>query len=73
MKCTLCGCVMDATTSDLPFKISEKTIVIVKELPVIQCSNCSEYLIADSVMAELDKILATVAQDAELEVIRYAA
>ena len=64
---------MNSVTSDLSFKISEKTILIVKGLPVIQCSNCGEYLIQDSVMAVLDKILATVARDAELEVIRYSA
>jgi len=32
-------------STDLPFKINEDTIVIVKGLPVLQCTNCLEYLI----------------------------
>jgi len=49
------------------------TIVIVKDLPVLQCGNCTEYLIEDNVMRRVDQILAAVAGAAELEVIRYAA
>jgi hypothetical protein len=40
---------------------------------VLQCGNCTEYLIEDSVMRRVDEILAAVAGAAELEVIRYAA
>jgi YgiT-type zinc finger domain-containing protein len=39
------------TTTDLPFKVSHGTIVILKHLPVVQCEGCSEYLIADAVFA----------------------
>lgn len=73
MKCTVCGGGMTRVVSDLPFKTSEHTIVILKSLPVFQCGNCTEYLIEDVVMSRIDEILATVAGAAELEVIRYAA
>ena len=43
MKCHVCGATMRATRSDLPFKTSEQTIVILKGLPVLQCENCAEY------------------------------
>jgi YgiT-type zinc finger domain-containing protein len=43
--------------TDLPFKLSEKTIVIVKALPVLQCEGCSEYVLEDSVMQQVDAIL----------------
>jgi YgiT-type zinc finger domain-containing protein len=73
MKCHLCGSTLKALTTNLPFKISALTIVIVKDLPVLQCDNCGEYLIDDPVMKRVDEILGSVNTDAELEIIRYAA
>jgi YgiT-type zinc finger domain-containing protein len=73
MKCTVCGAGMRAITTDLPFKLSEERIVILKQLPVLQCEACREYLIEDTVMARIDTLLARADSTAELEVIRYAA
>ena len=73
MKCTVCGAHMHPITTDLPFKISEERIVILKQLPVLQCGACRGYLIEDSVMARIDALLARADSTAELEVIRYAA
>ena len=73
MKCHVCGSKMHAVTTDLPFKVSKTTIVIVKELPVLQCEGCTEYLLDDPVMQRVDAILAKVDSTAELAVIRYAA
>ncbi|MBI3694031.1 MAG: YgiT-type zinc finger protein [Acidobacteria bacterium] len=73
MKCTVCGAEMRSTRSDLPFKTTEHTIVILKSLPILQCENCAQYLIEDAVLGRVDRILATVDGAAELEVIRYAA
>ena len=73
MKCTVCGAQMTRTVSDLPFKTTDHTIVILKNLPVLQCANCTEYLIEDGVLNRVDEILATVDGAAELEIIRYAA
>ena len=46
MHCTVGGATLRPTTSDLPFKVREHTIVIVKNLPVLECTNCIHYLIA---------------------------
>jgi YgiT-type zinc finger domain-containing protein len=73
MKCTVCGAAMRSVTTDLPFKLSETHIVILKQLPVLQCGACREYLIEDSVMAKVDDVLKRADSTAELEVIRYAA
>jgi YgiT-type zinc finger domain-containing protein len=73
MKCTVCGSELRATSTDLPFKVRETTIVILKDLPVLQCGNCTEYLLQDSVMGKVDDMLARVGSEAELEIIRYAA
>jgi hypothetical protein len=63
---------MHPVHSDLPFKVSEQTIVILKELPVLQCENCMQYLLEDRVLSRVDEILARVDTAAELEIIRYA-
>ena len=73
MKCTACGAELKATSTDLPFKVGDTGIVIVKSLPVLQCGNCPEYLTEDAVLGRVDEILARVETGTELEIIRYAA
>ena len=73
MRCTVCGAQMHPIITDLPFKLSKHRIVILKQLPVLQCQACREYLIEDVVMAQIDLMLARTDSTAELEVLRYAA
>ena len=73
MRCTVCGAELKATRTDLPFKVRETSIVILKNLPVMQCGNCPEYLIEDVVLSRVDDILDRVDSEAEVEIIRYAA
>jgi YgiT-type zinc finger domain-containing protein len=62
-----------ATTTDLPFKVGERAIVILKDLPVAQCRGCSEYLIADVVFVKVEALLSKADRSAELEIIPFAA
>ena len=73
MKCTVCGSRLQPLESDLPFKVSGRTVVILKKLPVLQCENCSEYVIEDRVLSRVDDILGRVDRAAELEIVQYAA
>jgi YgiT-type zinc finger domain-containing protein len=73
MRCTSCGAELTATTTDLPFKLSDSAIVILKLLPVLQCATCPEYLIENTVLRRIDEVLARIDGGAELQVIRYAA
>ena len=73
MKCHVCGSGMVSTQSDMPFKIGPRSIVILKEMPVLQCGNCREFLIVDAVMEQVETILARVDPGAELEIVRFAA
>jgi len=73
MKCTVCGSVLHTTRTDLPFKVNDKSIVIFKELPVLQCQNCAEYLIEDPVMDRIEQLLSKGDREAELEIIQFAA
>jgi len=73
MKCHICGGNLKPTQTDLPFKHDDRSIVIFKNLPILQCDNCQEYLIENPVMEEIESILAGVNPTAELEIFRYAA
>jgi YgiT-type zinc finger domain-containing protein len=73
LKCHQCGAEMEDVVTDLPFKVRGNSIVIIKDLPVRQCGNCSEYLIEDAVMAKVDILLSRVDASAEVEILRYAA
>ena len=73
MKCRVCGSRLQPTTTDLPFKVTERTIVVLKQLPVLQCERCSEYSMEDVVFARVEALLANVNTSAELEIIPFAA
>lgn len=73
MRCAVCGADLRPATTDLPFKINDTTIVILRGLPVLQCGRCPEFLLEDEVLRRVDEILATVEGGTELEIVRYAA
>ena len=73
MRCEMCGAELVAITTDLPFKVREAGIVILKDLPVWQCASCPQDLLEDAVLARVDQILRRVNGEIEMEVIRYAA
>jgi len=71
MKCYNCGVELKAENTDLPFKISKKSILIIKNLPVLECPNCKEYLIEDAIMENLEKVINGVDEKTELEIVAY--
>ena len=73
MICHTCGSEMKSQITDLPFKISQTAIVIIKDLPVLMCDRCGEYLLEDPVMRRVDEILDGKDPAVELEIIRFAA
>ncbi|MCO6440821.1 MAG: YgiT-type zinc finger protein [Nitrococcus mobilis] len=73
MKCHVCGGTMESVATDLPFKLDDRRILIVKGLPIEQCASCGEYLISDAVMQVLDQLIEDTNEAVELEIRRYAA
>jgi YgiT-type zinc finger domain-containing protein len=73
MTCHTCGGQLEEIVTDLPFKVDESRIVIIKNVPVLQCRNCSEYVLEDTVMEKTDAILSSVDATVELEVLSYVA
>lgn len=58
MKCHVCGSTMKPVVTDLPFKVHTNTIVVLKNLPALQCEGCTEYLLDDPVMQRTEEIIA---------------
>ena len=56
--------------TDLPFKIGDTSIVIVRSLPVLQCRQCGETELEGVAMSRVDRLLAVVDRSSELEVVR---
>jgi YgiT-type zinc finger domain-containing protein len=73
MRCRICGGLLEPMVTDLPFKIGDSSIVILRSLPVLQCRQCGETELEHTTMTRVDQLLATVDESGELEVIRYAA
>ncbi|MBZ0169770.1 hypothetical protein MELA_01811 [Candidatus Methylomirabilis lanthanidiphila] len=73
MKCHICDGEVKGATSDMPFKLEANRIVIFKNLPVLQCDQCGEYLLEDAVMKRVEEMLDRIDASAELEIVRYAA
>jgi YgiT-type zinc finger domain-containing protein len=72
MRCRVCGGLLEQRVTDLPFKIGDSSIVILKALPVLQCRQCDETELEHATMLRVDQLLAGVNTSAELEVIRFA-
>lgn len=73
MKCRVCGGSLDPRVTDLPFKINDSSIVILKSLPVLQCNQCGDTELEHGIMLKVEKLLERVDRSSELEVIRFAA
>ena len=73
MICRICGGAMEPRVTDLPFKLGDFSIVILKSLPVLQCCQCADTELEHATMLRVDELLSGIDESAELEVIRYAA
>jgi YgiT-type zinc finger domain-containing protein len=73
VKCQVCGRELQRIETDLPFKVSTTSIVILKQLPVLECESCQEFIIEDPVMEQVETILSRTNSKAELEVVYFAA
>ncbi|MCY4579186.1 MAG: type II toxin-antitoxin system MqsA family antitoxin [Chloroflexi bacterium] len=72
MMCQVCGSKTASVVTDMPFKVSSTSIVIVRQMPVDQCSNCGQYLIDDPVIERVESIIKEVDSGTELEIVQYA-
>ena len=60
MRCRLCGGLLESRLTDLPFKIGDSSIVILRSLPVLQCRQCGDTELEQATMSRVDQLLAAV-------------
>lgn len=72
MICPMCGASLEKIVTDLPFKVEQDSIVILKALPVLQCLHCQTFLLEDPILAKVDEILNKIDKTAELEILKFA-
>ena len=68
MKCRVCGGALEPRVTDLPFKIGDSSIVIVKALPVLRRLQCGDTELEHATMLRVDQLLGRVDRSTELEV-----
>ena len=73
MRCRICGGLLEPRVTDLPFKIGDSSIVILRSLPVFQCRQCGDTELEQVTMTRVDQLLAAADESAELKIVRYAA
>jgi YgiT-type zinc finger domain-containing protein len=73
MRCRVCGGLLEHRVTDLPFKVGDSSIVVLKALPVLQCRQCGDTEVEHETMRRVEEVLAGVDTSSELEVIRFAA
>ncbi|MEA3416323.1 MAG: YgiT-type zinc finger domain-containing protein [Thermodesulfobacteriota bacterium] len=73
MKWHVCGSIISSMITDLPFKLTEASIAILKGVSVLQCDRCREYFQYDPVLECVEKSLEKADVAVEIEVLRYAA
>ncbi len=71
MKCLACGSALRRTATDLPLNVSDRSIVIVKSVPVLHGGGCTEYLLDDTAMARVDELLSRVDRSIELAIVPF--
>ena len=64
---------MEIQVTDMPFKLANRTIVIVRDLPVLQCTQCGKHVIEDSIKKKVDALLEKVDPRLELEIVEFSA
>ena len=72
MSCRVCGANMEPQITDMPFKLTGRTIVIVRNLPVLQCAQCAEQVLENPILERVDDLLERVDPRLELEVIDFS-
>jgi YgiT-type zinc finger domain-containing protein len=73
MKCHVCGNPMTRVVADLPFRIDLSVMIILRDLPLLECGECSAYALEETVMERVHEIVWGLASPAHLDVIRYVA
>ncbi len=58
-KCPLCKAGMKPSKTSLPYEIGDDSIIVIKDVPAIVCSQCGEFFIEIPVVRIIEQITAS--------------
>jgi len=73
MKCHVCGTSMTRGVSDLPFRVNRSVMIILKDLPLLEYSDCGAYAFEERVMERVHEIVQSLKTPSHLDAVLYAA
>ena len=73
MKCHVCGTPMTCVVSDLPFRVNRSVMIILRDLPLMECSECGAYAFEERVMQRVHEIIGRLRSPSHLDAVLYAA
>lgn len=73
MKCHLCGKPMRRVVTDLPFRVNRSVMIILRNLPLVECSECGAYILEEKVMERVHEIVGRLRSPSHLEAVLYSA
>jgi YgiT-type zinc finger domain-containing protein len=64
MRCPLCkGEMAKGRKTNLPYELSDESVIIVKNVPAIICSQCGNVFIEADILSKVEKILDKATRD----------
>ena len=73
MKCHVCGNSVTRVVSDLPFRVNRSVMIILRDLPLMECSDCGAYAFEERVMERVHEMVQSLRSPSHLDAVRYAA
>lgn len=73
MKCHVCGTSMTPVISDLPFRVNWSVMIILRDLPLMQCTECNANAPEETVMKRVHEIVEKLRSPSHLDTVLYGA
>jgi len=73
MKGHVCGNSVTRVVSDLPFRVNRSVMIILRDLPLMECSECGAYALEAMVMERVHEIVERLDSPSHLDAVLYPA
>lgn len=73
MNCHVCGTSMTRIVSDLPFRVNRSVMIILRDLPLMQCIECGAYAFEERVMERVHEMVERLQSPSHLDAVLYDA
>jgi len=64
---------MKRVVTDLPFRVNRSVMIILRDLPLMQCIECGAYAFEERIMERVHEIVQRLKSPSHLDAVLYAA